>query len=384
MKSMNAQDKLLINILDCNLEELLEHDLYTQGLSVDIEYYLKLLINFLKADTNEVENYLQKIEKLLAADENNQWLKGIYYCSYIRFRLRKDNLDAKELEKLEDLKFPLPWNYEFHLVLGLAYLRLNLFEKSAGLFLTSYKNFSKYGCRKKALISYHNYIVSQVNLEPDKNYLAEFSFLVKLARREKVTAMEGGALVNLSRQYQTMGSLYPALKTVDEALTALSESTGTYHYYFALFQKCEILIDLGQNQEAFEVYQEAKFCPIKELKSSLEILERKMDPDKTLSGIQLPESVPWKERLNDLKIGAKRKRVGAMVQQLIAELERKPQDKYSLIERLYPENIDFEVKESRFKVLLSKVRRQYPGLVNKDGSLYKLEMADDWLKKKIS
>jgi tetratricopeptide (TPR) repeat protein len=379
-----SEDDILKSILDSNLEELLQHDLYTGQLSYPIECYLKVIINYLKADTVELEQWLQKVKELHKKDESDLVLKGIYFCSLVRFNIRTNNLVAGDLEILEVISLPEPWSIELKLVLGLAFLRMNIFDKSSRLFETSYKQYSVYGCKKKALIAYQNHVVSKLNLNPKNNYLAEWSFLVKLARKEKVTSMEGGALINLSREYQNIGSFEPALKAANEALESLSESTGTYQYYLALFQKCDLLIELGRNKEAFETYQEGKLCPFEELKPSLQLLERKMNPDRTMSSIPLPESLPWKERMEEMKTGTKIKQPGNLVQQLLSELENEPQDKFTLIEKLYPENIDFEVKDNRFKVLLSKIRKQYPGLVVKDGNYYKLEMTHQWLKKKIS
>lgn len=378
------QSEILKNILDSNLEELLQHSLFTTGLSHPVECYLHVLLNYLKADLVELESWMLKIKNIYHNDESNENFKGIYYCTLIRFQIRKNTLDPIALESLELVSLNEPWAHEFKLVLGLAYLRLNIFEKSANLFEQSYKFYSAYGCKRKALIAYQNHVVSKLNLNPNKSYLAEWSFLVKLARKEKITSMEGGALINLSREYQNIGSFGPALETIDEALVSLKESIGTYQYYVALFQRCDLLIELGRNKEALETYQKGRLCPFVELDSALKILEAKMNPDKTISKIEIPESLPWKERIEEMKSGVKVKQPGSLVQLLLSELEKKPQDKFSLIEKIYPENIDFEVKDNRFKVLLSKVRKQYPGLVIKQGDLYSLEMTNEWLKKKIS
>ena len=376
--------EILKQILDSNLEELLQHKLFTSGLAKPIECYLNVLVNYLKADMNELEAWKNKVNELYLLEQADDNLKGIHLCTQVRFQIRKGTLEPTELASLEKLELSAPWSYELKLVLGLAYLRLNLFEQSADLFEQSYKMYSAYGCKRKALIAYQNHVVSKLNLNPKNSYLAEWSFLVKLARKEKVTSMEGGALINLAREYQNIGSFEPALKTIDEALDSLSESIGTYQYYLALFQRCDLLIELGRNKEALATYQRGKLCPFEELKPSLQILESKMNADKTHSNIALPESLPWKERMDDLKNGIKVKQPGNLVQLLLSELEREPQDKFSLIEKLYPENIDFEVKDNRFKVLLSKVRKQYPGLVIKQNDLYSLEMTNAWLKKKIS
>lgn len=374
----------LKQILDANLEELLEHKLFTSGLSYPVECYLNILVNYLKADMSELEAWTKRVNELYLQDSDVIEVKGIHLCTQVRYQIRKGTLLPLELAKLENTELPTPWGHELKLVLGLAYLRLNLFEQSAHFFEQSYKLYSAYGCKRKALIAYQNHVVSKLNLNPKNSYLAEWSFLVKLARKEKVTSMEGGALINLSREYQNIGSFEPALKTIDEALDSLSESTGTYQYYLALFQRCDLLIELGRNKEALATYQRGKLCPFEELKPSLQILESKINADKTLSHIALPESLPWKERMDELKNGIKVKQPGNLVQLLLSELEKEPQDKFSLIEKLYPENIDFDVKDNRFKVLLSKVRKQYPGLVIKQNDLYSLEMTNAWLKKKIS
>lgn len=378
------ENNLLKNILDSNLEELLQHDLFTNNLSTPIRCYLKILINYLKADVNELESWNKKVEELYSQDEFNQTLKGVCFCSQVRYQIRKGILEPAKLEEMENVSLSEPWSFELKLVLGLAYLRLNLFEKSAKFFEESFQAYSSFGCKRKALIAYQNHVVSRLNLNPQNNYLAEWSFLVKLARKEKVTSMEGGALINLAREYQNIGSFLPALEAVNEALECLGESVGTYQYYLALFQKCDLLIELGRNAEALETYQKGKLCPFEELKASLQILESKMNPDKTLSRIQLPESLPWKERVEELKNNVKIKQQGNLVQLLLSELEKAPQNKFDLIETLYPENVDFEVKDNRFKVLLSKVRKQHPGLVVKNGELYSLEMTNEWLKKKVS
>lgn len=380
----NANETLLRQILDSNLEELLQHDIFTTKLPQRDRFYLKVLINYLKGDHHEIENWLSKIKELLTQTPDDKTLSGAYFSALVRLRIRKNEVQQDELEEISQMSFPLPWNCEVSFVLGMAFMRLEKFEKSAELFFKSYSVFSEYGCRRKALIAYQNHVVANVNLHPNKSYLAEWSLLVKLARQEKVTSMEGGALINLSREYQNVGSFEPALKTIDEALVSLFESIGTYQYYHALLQKCDILLLLGKNHEASQTYQLAKLCPFLELKSSIALLERKIDPDKTMSNIQMPESLPWKERFDDMKSGKKTKAQGSLVQLLIHELEQEPQDKFSLIDKLYPENLDFEIKENRFNVLLSKVRKQYPGLICKDGSLYKLEMTTTWLKKKIS
>lgn len=380
----NECDELFKEILDSNLEELLHHDLYTTNLAEVDRLYLKVLINYLKADHQELEICFKKVKEYSSNNEEDEYLKGLYYCSYIRLMIRKDGLTEDSLVKIQEISTVEPWSFELHFVLGMAFMRVGLFEKSAEHFHQSYTGFSKISCKRKALIAYQNHVVANINLYPNRSYLAEWSFLVKLARKEKISSMEGGALINLSREYQNIGSFGPALKVIDEALESLEQSMGTYQYYQALFQKCDILIALGRNAEALEVFQLAKLCPFLELKSSLEIIEKKMNPDKTLSGIEAPESVPWKERLAEIKSGKKQKAQGSLVQSLIHELEQEPMDKYTLIEKLYPENIDFGVKENRFNVLLSKVRKMYPGLIVKEGSLYKLEMTNKWLQKKIS
>lgn len=372
---------LLPNILNATLNELytLEFDHYEELYDYE-KFYVKVLINYLKHDIHELERLCQTISEYGHDCKNFNW-QIVYQLSSIRLSFRKQTIDPDELKGLEKLQnlYKL-WKGESDFILGMAYADLKDYEKSSRHFYESFINLKRYKCFYKSLLALQNCFTSRINQTPEKIYISDWHFLYQKAKEKELPSIMGNALLNLSSQFQSIGSLKPALDNAFEALELFHSSVGTHQYYLCLAQIVDLLIDSNNRKEALPYFEKLKCSPFTEHWKIIDVLKSKLTKTEIDNNINI-SCVPWQERIDKLTADNALK-LGNKSQELLSLLYQEERDKYELIDNLYPEDIPFEVKENRFKVLLSSTRKKLPGLIVLREGKYYLDMEDEWLIKK--
>jgi len=247
------------------------------------------------------------------------------------------------------------WLGEIHFVVALAFETLENHEKSKLHYRIAADELARIGAKRKALKADMNHLAADSCIEPDsKRLIADYLFGYRQARKLKEFGIAGTVLNNVSREYHRIGAYAMALKFSNRAVALLERDFGTLHYYLAIVHRAHVLLDLGRSEEAQLDLDRARASTFIEVKSALALLE---DKEAAADAKHLTPS--WRER----KATQAPTPLTELENQLIELLSQEPREKFELMDALYGKKLSFEVRENRFKVLLSRLRTKRPGLI---------------------
>src|SRR5690606_19354756 len=124
-------------------------------------------------------------------------------------------------------------------------------EAARRRYLEAQRAFHRLGGRRKAAKAYHNAIAAESRIRPERRLIYEYGEACRLARAAGDFGTAGTALLNLSREYELMGALRTALKTVNRAVALLGEHQfGSYQYYLAIGHRCQLHVALDRQGQA--------------------------------------------------------------------------------------------------------------------------------------
>lgn len=258
---------------------------------------------------------------------------------------------------------------EVNMVLGMYFETLHDEMKSYNHYKAAHDVFIVHGCRRRTVRSLHNALAAQSRIDPTRRLLVEYNKLVLRARECEDWGTVGSALTNISREFQTMGLLYAALRYANEAVDAVKTHCPMSHpYYLALLHRAHVASGLAMQIVVKTDLEEAHVAPFPEIKAASEALRAK------IFGTSLDEAklafcnATWKERATTPE--AFDKGLGELEQGLICALSEGPKTRYELIDCIYPEGKNILALENRLKQILHRLRKRYPGLIGKSGRHY--------------
>lgn len=356
---MDMKNELFIKVIESNLDQLLELDLANEVVAPLEKQYLSVLICYLRGEKEELSLFI----------ENSQSLPP-FFCLLVQIRLgiligSNESTTLSEFSKfLEEKNLSedyTNWKGEIAFVLGLAYLENKAYEPAKIFFQMAYRFLNDLGAKKKSVKSLLNVVVSESRLHNYKKLIIDYEFVAKKSLQAGDPIVAGICFLNISREFQLIGSLNLALKYVNKSIEHLGSDLGLNHYYSALLHRSHVLIDLGRHFEAQLDYETARLCPFPQIQEALKVIECMLGKSQAIATEKLDPT--WKGRWKTFEEGKKMPRLTEMESRLLELIAGIGQTKEMLIQNLYGDKIDYSAAENRLKVLLSRFRKRHPGLI---------------------
>ncbi len=259
------------------------------------------------------------------------------------------------------------WKAEALFVMGFANVKRHKHVKAKILFKNAYTCLKSIGCKRKSLMAYQNYIAAIGNIDTERNMIPEYLHFLQMPNLSEFALPYVGALLNLAREYQKRNAFMVAMKYCEKAIAIVeNQLPGNLQYWLALCLKADLLIDLNRKHEAIIQIEYILGSEHSEAVHACKMLQQKLSPSNSKSTfIENSLSPTWKEKINEKKSKVK---LGELEQQLVLLISDSPLDKHDLIKELYGDKGDYYSLESRFKKLISRVRKKLPNLIIfKDG-----------------
>lgn len=235
---------------------------------------------------------------------------------------------------------------EIYFYLGKTFKEDHKFDFAMACFQKAYLSYERQTCHKKAVESLYQYTMIQAQESESQNLIPEFEFLIKKALKSSAHLTASKCYYHIGRHYMNQGATELALDYASQALDNLDGNHGVEFFYHALLFRCSLLLDLGQKNVALFDYQKAKASNFTSLKSKLKELKSVFENEEELN-LTKTESL------------------------LVKALNDGPLNKQDLVLKIYGDKIDWLAAESRFKMLLSRLKRKYPTILTlRDGKYF--------------
>jgi tetratricopeptide (TPR) repeat protein len=211
-----------------------------------------------------------------------------------------------------------------------------------------------------------------------KRLISDYFFVHNKALEVGEKSVAGLALQNISREYQKMGAVRLALKTIQQSIDLLSSEHGSLNYYLSLVHRCQLFFQSGRREEALLDYESCKVASFLEIQGAVEVLkpyyEGSSVPQDLAPEVEKSLTPTWKERtLEPIQISAGESADFTRLESdLIRALSSGPKDKFELMQALYGDRLDLDVMENRLKNLLARARKKLPKLIDLEDGKYKI------------
>ena len=375
-KDKPAQD-LLRKVMEADPSELSKLILEDDDQSPAF-FYARILLAYWRSQIEDLKSLAIQVSKN-SHNLDSDW-QAIHYLSQFRIAIR--NLQI--LEKLPErpvLDSEL-WDAEIAFVEAMYFETQNNDSLAEKLYLQAQKLFHKSSAYKKASKAFHNAIAARSRIFPSRKYINEYQEAAEYARRAGDFATEAAALNNLSREFQLIKAPFVALRYVNSALELLRRSAyGSYTFYMALCHRCQINLELDHRDAARIDFEEASAADFPEIKNSVVVLRQWMADKKIeihsdkVTNQETKHTPPtWIERQEQGPLNlVGKKALSELEAELIQILSKGPQDRHSLIAKLWDQSIDFFHLENRLKQLLFRIRKKHPNLIGYGMNQYYLK-----------
>lgn len=351
--------------LQADFIELRNHSLLSDQLSPMEANYVEILVLYLKGDNVGLRHCL--------AQAPNELLRLL---GRIRLQIMNFAIHPPDLRLLEawgdrhGFENNL-WEGETMFLLGLAWCEAGEYERSKKFYMNAHRLFWREGVKKKALKALLNSVVAESRLNKEKKLIVDYFFVAQKAMETGDSIVAGICHLNIAQEYRKMGALESALRSINKAIDFMQADRGINHFYFSILERCHIYIELDRFSEARLDYQIAQEAPFPEIQEGLKVIDTLLGNHSLIDEERLDPS--WKSRLHEIRVGRKRVSFTKMESRLLELLSAGTVTKEHLMTSLYGDRIDFAVRENRFKVLLSRMRKKAPSLIITSEAGYHLE-----------
>jgi tetratricopeptide (TPR) repeat protein len=362
-------------LISASMEELVELlDGVAPASSLEALYGHALLA-YQRADLARLEQLRAKASGFFADHPDlSRLLAAIDLRLALRTRKINQSLLAAELPLVKEHN---PWNGELCILLATAYTVLGQHKEAHGLYEKSVQEFERSGNPRKAFKARLNVLVAESHLVASANLIPKYFDLYRRAMKkdQRDEAVATVCLLNISREYQLLGSLHAALKYVTQALVVAEANFGTQAYYLALAHRAHLLCELERFPEARVDYDCAVAGNFPEVQAALLVVKELLEP-------HYPDlaQIPMGEPKEDHLLPAWKSRRGERGRPALSPLENKlveflsagPRPRPDILDHLYGAKLSFEVKLNRFKSLIGNLRRKSPHLLLCEEGNYRL------------
>lgn len=267
------------------------------------------------------------------------------------------------------------WAGELSILQATCFTILDRHEEAKKYFARAASEFEAAGIFAKALRARFNMLVAESHIDNRANLIPKYFALHRMALRKSTRdeAIATLCLLNISREYELIGSLHAALKYATQAIHVGEANFGNQAYYLCLAHRAHLLVLLGRIPEARVDYDCAKAGNFLEVKAALEFVREQLAPHfadlAAASEAHAEHLLPtWKMR----KGAEDYPKLSALETKLVDFLGQGAKPKAEILEHIYGERLDYEVKLNRFKAMIGHLRRKSPHLLICENGEYRL------------
>ncbi len=348
--------ELRLKIIQENLQGLKELFYTIDNYDSDEFFYLQTLILYYQGEINLLKIHISK--------RKNQ--DTLQLMANIRLQIIKQSVKPSDLKLLKRViesnsKLDLIWKAEASFLLGWAKREIKEFQEAKVIFKRTYNLLWEVNAKKKAVKSLLNHVVCQSHIDPTKRYLLDFRVIEQKALEVEDPIVAGLCQLNMARDYRFLGSFDLSEELINKAIQNLERDRGSNNYYFAVLERCYLNIELKRMNSAHRDYQIIKESELYEIQEASKVILGILGGDVKVDQSSLDPV--WQDVLTKQELRSDYK-LTKNETQLFNFLTNGEQSKSSIISHLYGERIDIESAENRFKVLLSRLNKKAPNLVN--------------------
>lgn len=334
--------------------------------------YLLGLHFYLIADLDNLSKLILKLKK------DNDFQSIIYLLEARKLlRLNKEkhsNLDLL-IEKIINISYSEIWMGEKNFIIARYYELKCKNNLAIHYYQIADKSFNNIGCKSKALRMTYNSLVC-MERESKKIPIREYAQTCWKALKFKEHSLAGILLTNLSQKLLDLGAYSSALKYANRAYNLLQVESGSFNHYNALIQKAYSNKLLKRTNNFNIDLEELKLSSHQEIQTIVKYLETDKIPSKKSPDVKLSEG--WKQRLNQKQLTFKYK-LSEMEDKLLGFLILSPKSKSKIMSYLWNfEGVDESI-ESRFKDLLSRIRKKRGPIVQHLNGLYYINVDENYI-----
>ena len=381
----------LVEVIDSELSDLLA----MRGRRFETpsaELYSSMMLAYFGGEIEPLSRLLVDAQKLaeLGKWENPSDSKNLYACCLLRLQILKKNLDPALLKALlktqnEQYQSDPVWRAESLSLIAYAYDLLGDHVSCRDLNLKAHHLLNSVGAKRKAVRMLANHVAAQSRIEPDRHYIPDLLYLMKMARKAREVTTMALTMTHLSREYQRLGAWDVALNYATKAVATSSKNAGNITYYQTLVQRCHVLAQLGCIKEARADYQRSLAGHIPKIRAAVEVLVTEFPAlhqhvEETREKGPTPNQLKamtefWQDRGGE----AAAPPLGKMEQKLISYLSQGARSKREITHHLYGDKISDESADSRLFTLLGRLKKRHPHLIQLVQGRYRLK-EDPFLK----
>lgn len=372
----------LTSILDSSLPEL---EVIVSSIEISsLKDYARILISYFKKDVVElrriVENLNDTKDKFCSLEE----FELIKRLSELRLAIRNGEVKWEYIHRLKSLTRLINpsllslWEGEIYIVIGFALSEINQLRKSSYYYKKSINGFEAIGAYKKQIRAIHNFAATISCLDKTKYVLKEYLFVYRQAYKFQAFDYAALALANLAHEYQNLGLMRLADKYSKKAILLVENNQNSLQYYLVLLQRAHILIDLGKISFAQDLLDRCQNSPFSEIQGGLLIMNSIIKQTPLFKDNQFENIIVlpgWKERYK-LSMKRKKKEIKPtfLEEKLIFLLSIRNRTMHEIIFKLYGSKIELEHTKNRFFVMLNRIDKKFPHLIQRyKSNIYSIE-----------
>jgi tetratricopeptide (TPR) repeat protein len=346
-------------IVEANLEELLALKISSK-FDADFNQSMRLLLEGLVAYYKNDNGLLLELYAELECLQEPE----LRLITKLRIMIRQKSIDIVEIESIVRDSSLLNFNAillaEIYFLSAVAAQSIKRFDLSQSYFLMASNLFESQHCYKKSVRALFNHVSAFSCLKPNSKLFVEYNLLYKKALQAQEYSTAAASLVNISREFQLLGANDVAVDYAKQASNLLNEKLfGSREHGLALVHLAQLYFQIERNIEALKCFQFALNISHSEVQSACSVLSEKYNLNfKTLTNKCTTPS--WDERIAEKKTS---KSLGRLEAIILFCLSTGPKTKHELILELYPDDMDFEFKENRFKNLLNRLRNKFKDMI---------------------
>ncbi|MGZ3774297.1 MAG: hypothetical protein ACXVCY_09635 [Pseudobdellovibrionaceae bacterium] len=376
MNNHLCYQKQFVEIIEASLPQLENLRIEDRKFSI-LEKYRRLLQLYYQKDVVEMENLIASYNIHDLHDFPD--FEILNRVSLLRLAIRKNKIRISGIVTLlscEEIVNPdiwRTWSSEVYGIIAFAYGELEEFEASKDFYLKAIDAFAAIGAYGKQSRALHNYIATLASIDTNKCLTKEYFSIYKAAFKLKTYDIAGLALANIAREYQVLGILKYADMFSKKAIKLVNSNPNTVQYYLVLLYRAHILIDLKFQFEAREILNQCRSSLYSEIQGGLLILDGILENKKPseislIRGMRLLDG--WMDRLRQSQ--KPHKKLTALEAKFIYYISTKERSLEEILKYLYGDRINRESLKNRFNILVNRISKKWPYLVEKKSQFYSL------------
>ncbi len=365
-------------VIEAPLQELIDLQ-HSKHLTKGQALYCKVLVAFLSSDHSSLQSLCRDLENLANQTQTLE-LVVLFHLAKIRLSIRQRTVDLEMLRNLIGLMYmPVrePLQSEGYFVIARGQEVLAQHANAARFYDKSHIGFQKCGAHRKSMKALFNSLANQTRIDPSLSYISDYKKLCYLARRVKDNGTMAVALMNISREFESLADFNLSLKYATRAITFLQNDMGTLQYFMSLVHRAHLYLSLNQLSEAQRDLDRARRSEHIEIQAAVKYLTLQISGslENTLTPADFKNMTKcWQERVIDNHYNKERGNdvLSKNEKRVRDVLSHGPHPRNALTDILRGSAKEPEFLLLRLKALFHRLRTQCKELVAFENGTFKL------------